>query len=189
MKEETNPKTDKEEAGRKSDKDAAYPKLELLVKGATPVVAVVGLIFGVWQFNRGQADQLYRQQQYVIENEKAELRRKRREKHLDLLTRLSVAAGKVAANLDDPKQARGSIQEFDILYWGECAFLEDRELEAELQNLHLDLLNLTDSYDAGDRVTEKTKRDREADLKIRAANLGKKLRNEMKKVFGEQNGT
>lgn len=123
----------------------------------------------------------------AYESRKAELR-KRQEKQLELLTRLHVVTGKIAADLGDKEQVRKDIREFEAIYWGERAYIEEPGIVDELHNLHLDLMNLTEDYDTGDNHAEETKRDRDNSLKLRVSNLSVKLNNETKRLLDQQGG-
>ncbi len=158
---------------------------DIWLKCLAALVTVAGLSIGAYQYSRSRADQLQIQQRSVAEAEKAE-RRKRQEKQLELFARLNVVTGKLVADLVDKEQARKDVQEFEALYWGEQAYIEEPGIVDELHNLHLDLLNLTEDYNAGDKLTEESRRERDNNLKLRVFNLGKKLKEETKKILDQQ---
>lgn len=160
-------------------------RLKPVVAFVSALVAVIGLPVGVYEYNRSRADQLQIQQRSVAEAEKAE-RRKRQERQLELFARLNSVTGKLAADLMDKEQARKDVQEFEALYWGEQAYIEEPGILDELHKLHLDLLNLTEDYNAGDKLTKESRRERDNNLKLRVLNLGKKLKEETQKILDQQ---
>lgn len=166
--------------------DATYKKWDLRLKIVAPFITVLGLFLGVWQFNKGQSEQLNREYVLLAEREKNELRRKQWDKQLDLLTKLGVSVGKVAADLRNTDRTRQNVMEFDSLYWGESNFLQDEELANELHKMHLDLVDLIHDYDTGDELTEEDKKKRGNRIRQRAISLGQKLQVASKKIFEQR---
>jgi hypothetical protein len=120
-----------------------HRKWDVWLKIFAALVTVAGLSIGAYQYSKSRADQLKLQERSAAESQKAELR-KRQEKQLELLTRLHVVTGKIAADLGDKEQVRKDIREFEAIYWGERAYIEEPGIVDELHNLYLDLMNLTE---------------------------------------------
>src|SRR6516162_1371483 len=89
----------------------------------SPIVAVAGLLAGVWQFNRGEQNRVKLENQLLIQKDTIEFRRKLWLEKLDTYRSLVTLAGKITAAVSE---TAGPSKELDTLeraltavYWGQ----------------------------------------------------------------------
>lgn len=155
--------------------DDGYKRWDLRIKIAAPIITVIGLLVGVWQFTAGQSAQLQRQSAQIAENDRLEFKRRMWEKQLDTYMKVSGAVGRIATAEDD-KELRKEIANFDALYWGEMIYVQDEAVEKTMVAFHVE----TRDFLNGVRTKD--------DLKRRANSLVEAFRESSKRnwaAFGD----
>lgn len=95
-----------------------------IVKLLTPLIAILGLLVGIWQFN---------QQQTV--NDKMEFKRKIWEKQLDAYSEIADLTSRLVTAKKDQKIDSLS-QRFEQLYWGKLPLFEDTVVQRSLKDFY-----------------------------------------------------
>jgi hypothetical protein len=106
-------------------------KLREYIPVITALVAVVGVLIGIYQFNTQQASaqiQLQTQAKLEFETRQAELKRRYWEEQVTIYRDATQTAAAIAISesLDEVREER---RNFWTLYWGEMSLLEHREVE------------------------------------------------------------
>jgi hypothetical protein len=154
--------------------EGTYRKWDLTLKIVAPLLTVVGLLIGVWQFTREQSAQLERQYQLIAENDRLEFKRRVWEKQLDAYTKLSGVVGRIASGDQSKDELTKDINEFDSLYWGDMIYAEDESVEKAMIDFHVEIQDFLKGVGTKDR------------LKVRADSLIQACRESSKKNWFAQ---
>lgn len=95
---------------------------DIIVKVATPLFTVIGLVIGVWKYQDEQAH-----------NDGLEFRRKMWEKRLESYTQLGDVAAKLVTNVKNKPEFDTLSVRFDQLYWGKLPLFDDDSVELHLK--------------------------------------------------------
>lgn len=129
-----------------------------------PILTVVGILVGVWQFNRGEENRTHLEYQLLEKKDKLEFQRKLWLERLSTYKSIAEQAGKIATTDKKDKQFKGLVQTFDASYWGMMIFVEDSRVEQAMIDFHVELVD----YQHGRSDVDK--------LKLRADELVKACR-------------
>jgi hypothetical protein len=151
-----------------------YRKWDVGLKIIAPILAVAGLLAGVWQFTREQAAQLERQYQLIAENDRLEFKRKVWEKQLDVYMKVSNVVGRLASGNQSKDQLTKEIEQFDSLYWGDMIYVEDEAVEKAMIDFHVEIQDFLKGVGTRDR------------LKVRADSLIRACRESSKRNWFAQ---
>jgi hypothetical protein len=142
---------------------------------AAPVLTVIGILVGVWQFNAGEEDRRKLQEAATLHKDAMEFRRKLWLERLDAYRSVAALSGKIVAQAESDKsdeQFKQAVREFTAAYWGTMILVEDQDVEKAMVNFYLELVNFQGNWDTLDRSQSPLSR-----LKIRADQLIKACRN------------
>lgn len=92
-------------------------------------LTAIGILFGVWQFNRGEENKVRLENQLLLRKDEIDFQRRLWLERLTIYRSVSETAGKVVARIDDPAAMREAIREFMTAYWGTMIFVEDEAVE------------------------------------------------------------
>jgi hypothetical protein len=118
-----------------------------------PVLTVVGLLVGVWQFNQGEENKTRLEYQLLEKKDKIEFQRKLWLERLSTYKSIAEQAGKIATTDKDDKSFNGLVKSFDAAYWGMMIFVEDPAVEQAMIDFHVELVD----YQTGKSKAEKVK--------------------------------
>ena len=140
-----------------------------------PLITVVGIVVGVWQFNAGEdgrrrSEEAARLDQIHLEMRKDELayRRLLRQQQLQTYSNVNTLVGQIAAAPVGTAR-QNAAQAFEATYWGAMVMVEDAAVQKAMRDVHDEL------HDEATGLS--TDPDR---LKIRADLLGEASRASLK---------
>jgi hypothetical protein len=117
-----------------------------------PILTVVGLLLGVWQFNRGEENKTKLQYQLIQKQDTVEFQRKLWLERLSTYKAIAEQAGKIASTEKTDRRFKGYVQDFDASYWGLMIFVEDESVEKAMMDFHVDLADYQLGRSDGDQV-------------------------------------
>jgi hypothetical protein len=112
---------------------------------AGPIFTIVGLLFGVWQFDRGEIKRTQTEYQLLARKDKIEFERKLWFERLSTYRSIAEQAGKIATTDKRDKRFKQYVQVFDASYWGLMIFVEDPAVERAMIDFHVEVVD----YEAG----------------------------------------
>jgi len=152
-------------------KEETYRRWDIGVKIIAPIITIVGLLVGIWEYSKERDAQLQRQERQIRLNDELEFKRRLWEKQLDVYLKITSAVGQIAAR----KPSTKAIDQFYSVYWGDLIFVEDdKEIEQAMVDFHLEIHD----YLVG--IGTQTR------LKLRANSLIKVLQKSSKKALHDQ---
>jgi hypothetical protein len=110
-----------------------------------PILTIIGVLVGVWQFNRGEENKTNLENSHIAQNAQIEFDRKI---WLDTVaTYRSVAeiVGKIAAHPAKDAKFQELKESFNGAYWGLMILVEDKDVEKAMIRLHDEI----DDFDKG----------------------------------------
>lgn len=133
---------------------------------AAPVLTVLGLLVGVWQFSAGERNKVRLESELQSRKDVIEFQRKLWLEKLDAYKVIVVLAGKIAAAVDQPKDdisqttagkatIDGLWRELTGAYWGQKLFLEDDDVARSLREFYDTVRDFRDSWANADKVKVK----------------------------------
>jgi hypothetical protein len=117
-----------------------------------PVLTVVGLLVGVWQFNRGEENKTKLQYELIKKQDTVEFQRKLWLERLSTYKAIAEQAGKIASTEKTDKRFKEYARDFDTSYWGLMIFVEDASVEKAMMDFHVDLADYQLGRSDGDLV-------------------------------------
>jgi hypothetical protein len=129
-----------------------------------PILTVIGLLVGVWQFNRGEENRTRLEYQLLEKKDKIDFQRKLWLERLSTYKSIAEQAGKIATTDKRDKKFKELVQAFDASYWGMMIFVEDPAVEQAMIDFHVEIVD----YQKGESDGNK--------LKLRANELVKACR-------------
>jgi len=106
-----------------------------------PVLTIVGILVGVWQFNRGEENRTDLEYQLLARKDKIEFQRKLWLDRLSTYKSIAEQAGKIATTDKKDKRFIELVQNFDANYWGMMILVEDSDVEKAMIDFHVELLD------------------------------------------------
>jgi hypothetical protein len=95
----------------------------------SPIITVIGLLIGVWQFNRGEENKVRLEYELIQKKDRVDFRRKIWLEQLATYHTIADTAGKIASSTGDKKKLEGLTKDFTTAYWGLAIFVEDRQVQ------------------------------------------------------------
>lgn len=117
-----------------------------------PIVTVVGLLVGVWQFNRGEENKTQLEYQLIEKRDKVDFQRKLWLERLSTYKSIAEQAGKIASTDKTDKQFKQYVRDFNASYWGMMIFVDDPQVEKAMMDFHVDLTDYQLGRGDGDQV-------------------------------------
>lgn len=137
--------------------EESYRKWDLGVKIIAPILTVIGLLVGIWQFTKGQAAQLEREYKLLAENDRLEFKHRMWEKQLDVYTKISNVVGRIAAGNQQKGELQKDIDQFYNLYWGDMIYVEDSAVEKAMIEFHVEIQDYLKGIGTKDRLKIRAK--------------------------------
>jgi hypothetical protein len=119
--------------------EETHRKWDIGLKVAAPIITVLGLLVGVWQYTHEQKEQLVRQYKLIAENDRLEFKRRLWEKQLETYLHISNIVGKIAGGDQSEKEFKESINQFNTAYWGAMIYAEDAAVEKAMIEFNLEI--------------------------------------------------
>jgi len=114
-----------------------------------PVITVAGILVGVYQFNTGERNRVYLENELLIKKDEIDFRRKLWLEKLDTYRSIVTLAGKVVSTTDaepfDGKSFDMLLSQFRAAYWGQGVFVEDPDVATAM----VDFREAAESYRSG----------------------------------------
>ncbi|HKQ09491.1 MAG TPA: hypothetical protein VJ464_30500 [Blastocatellia bacterium] len=132
--------------------EETYRKWDVGAKVVAPILTVVGLLIGVWQFSKEQGAQLERQYKLIAENDRLEFKRRLWEKQLEVYMKISNVVGKIAAEDLNKADLKKAIDQFYSLYWGDMLYVEDKAVERAMIDFHVEIQDYLKGNSTRDRL-------------------------------------
>jgi hypothetical protein len=117
-----------------------------------PVLTIVGILVGVWQFNRGEENRTNLEYQLLERKDKIEFQRKLWLERLSTYKSIAAEAGKIATTDKKDKRFKELVQNFDAAYWGMMILVEDPDVEKAMVDFHVELTDYQKGLSDGDKV-------------------------------------
>ena len=117
-----------------------------------PILTVITILVGVWQFNRGEENRTKLEYQLLEKKDKIEFQRKLWLERLSTYKAIAEQAGKIATSDKKDKQFKGLVQAFDASYWGMMIFVEDPGVERAMIDFHVELVDYQQGRSDGDKL-------------------------------------
>jgi hypothetical protein len=112
-----------------------------------PILTVIGLLVGVWQFNKGEENKTRLEYQLLAQKDKLDFERKLWLERLGTYKSIAEQAGNIATTDETDKTFKGLVQAYDASYWGMMIFVEDSDVEKAMIDFHVEVVD----YD-GDKL-------------------------------------
>jgi len=140
-----------------------HRRWDIVSKLIAPVVTVLGLLFGLAQFNREQNNIRERELLMLSRNDAIEFKRRVWERRMNVYMQTARVVGQITVNTGQPKPFKAAVNQFENLYWGTMLLLEDKTTQSEMIRFRVELHDYQEGISSADR------------LKTRAAYLGQAL--------------
>ena len=117
-----------------------------------PILTVIGLLVGVWQFSRGEENKTRLEYQLIEKKDTIEFQRKLWLERLSAYKSIAEQAGKIATTDKRDKDFKGLIQTFDASYWGMMIFVEDPAVEQAMIDFHDEIVDYEKNQSTENKV-------------------------------------
>lgn len=134
-----------------------HRKWDITIKAVAPIVTVLGLFVGIWQFTRSQSAQLEREYALLGEKDRLEYKRRTWEKQAEVYTKVSNVVGRIASQDLTETELNKLLTEFYSLYWGDMIYVEDKKVEDAMKDFHLEIQDYLKHISDRDRVKIRAK--------------------------------
>ncbi len=118
--------------------ETAKRQWDVWLGAIAPVLTVIGIIIGVWQFNLGEDHRREESAASAIQKDDIDFRRKLWLERLDAYKAVSAIAGRIIATPPGKDRDR-AIADFTSAYWGAMILVEDKAVEQAMVNFYLEL--------------------------------------------------
>jgi len=132
------------EEARKRDWDVALGIV-------APIVTVVGVLVGIWQFVAGENHKVILEQSLIQRKDDLDFARKLWIERMNQYRSVAELAGKIIAYSGNTKQ-KDVIQDFVAAYWGAMILVEDKEVERAMISFYVELRDHSEGWSSDDRL-------------------------------------
>lgn len=105
-----------------------------------PILTVVGLLVGVWQFNRGEHNRVILENELVTKKDQVDFQRRLWQNRLETYRSLITLVGKIVAQAAEkgPKDPAldSQWQELTAAYWSQSIFVENDDVAGHLKDFY-----------------------------------------------------
>ncbi|MGU3387834.1 hypothetical protein ACLBYG_25255 [Methylobacterium sp. D53M] len=133
---------------------------------AAPVLTVLGLLTGVWQFSAGERNKVRLESELQSRKDIIEFQRKLWLEKLEAYKAIVALAGKIAAAADQPKEGSGQAaagkpaidglwRDLTGAYWGQKLLLEDDDVAKGLRDFYDTVRDFRDNWADTNKVKMK----------------------------------
>jgi hypothetical protein len=106
-----------------------------------PILTVIGLLVGVWQFNKGEENKTRLEYRLLAEKDRLDFQRKLWLERLGTYKSIAEQAGKIATTDKSDKTFKGLVQAFDASNWGTVILVDDADVEKALIDFHIEVVD------------------------------------------------
>ena len=117
-----------------------------------PILTVIGLLVGVWQFNKGEENKTRLEYQLLAQKDKLDFERKLWLERLGTYKSIAEQAGNIATTDETDKTFKGLGQAYDASYWGMMIFVEDSDVEKAMIDFHVEVVDYEKGQSDGDKL-------------------------------------
>lgn len=117
-----------------------------------PVLTIVGVLVGVWQFNRGEENKANLENSHIAQNAQIEFDRKIWLDKVATYRSVAEIVGKIAAHPTKDAKFQELKEQFNGAYWGLMILDEDKDVEAEMIQFHDEIDDYENGRVGADRV-------------------------------------
>ena len=117
-----------------------------------PVLTVAGLLFGVWQFNRGEENKTHLEYDLIAKKDQVEFQRKLWLDRVSTYRSVAEIVGKIAAHPTKDAKFQQLKESFDGAYWGLMILVEDPAVEKVMIQFHDEIDDFQNGRSDADRV-------------------------------------
>ena len=117
-----------------------------------PILTILGILVGVWQFNKGETNRTHLEYQLLERKDKIDFQRKLWLERLSTYKSIADLAGKIASTDKKSKRFREYVESFDASYWGLMIFVEDPAVEKGMIDFHVEIVDYQAGRSDGDRL-------------------------------------
>lgn len=132
--------------------DATKNRWDVGLGFATTIIAVVGLLVGVFQFTREQTAQTKLQYELQARENRVAFQRTLWLEQLGAYRKIADVVGRLVTHLDQSEMFEAAVTEFHAMYWGEMVLVEDQDVETAMIQLRRELHDLTGGWSNKKRV-------------------------------------
>jgi hypothetical protein len=119
---------------------------------AGSVLAVVGILIGVWQFTRGEQNKVRLENALVLRKDEIEFQRRLWLERLTTYRAVAETAGKIVARIDDPSTMKEAVREFTAAYWGAMILVEDKAVEKAMIDFFVEIQDFQRGWGNADKL-------------------------------------
>jgi hypothetical protein len=117
-----------------------------------PILTVIGLLLGVWQFNRGEENKTRLEYQLLAQKDEIDFKRKLWLERLSTYRSIAEQTGKIATTDKTDKSFKDLVHIFDASYWGMMIFVEDPQVEKAMVDFHVEVVDYQNGRSNGDKL-------------------------------------
>jgi hypothetical protein len=126
-----------------------------------PILTVVGILIGIWQFNAGEEHKARLEHELVKERDDVDFRRKLWLERVAAYRSVAELAGKITAHAGDDK-LNDLTKDFVAAYWGTMILVEDHSVEKAMIDFYVEVVDFRTGWSNESRLK------RRADALIKA---------------------
>lgn len=111
---------------------------DVWIGALAPVITVIGIVVGVWQFNASEDHRRQVEMESIIKKDDVEFRRRLWLERLETYRSIANMAGKIAAAPAGSERDK-AVTEFEGAYWGAMVLVEDKAVEQAMMDFHYEI--------------------------------------------------
>ena len=137
---------------------------DLVFKGLGPLLTVLAIIVGIWQFNTGEKNRQRQEVESLVQRDRLEFRRRLWLEKVEVYKQLAELTGEVIATHEKlGPRADEAYGKFIKAYWGAMMMVQDEKVEQAMIAFQADLVDYRSGWSTDiDRLKDR------ADLLLRA---------------------
>jgi hypothetical protein len=129
-------------------------KWDLWLGLVAPLLTVIGLLTGVWQFNRGEENKTRLEHNLIAKKDDLEFQRKLWLDRVTTYRSIAEIVGKIVAHPANDSKLSELSEDFNGSYWGLMILVEDKQVEKAMIQFHDEI----DDYRKGRSDAERLKK-------------------------------
>jgi hypothetical protein len=119
---------------------------------ANILLAIAGLLIGIWQFNAGEIDKTKQEYKSLRDKDRIEFRRKLWLERLEAYRTTADSVGRISAHPSRDQKFDNELQSFEAAYWGRMILVEDPKVESAMRDFRDAARDFRDSYRNADQL-------------------------------------
>jgi len=134
--------------------DAAKRWWEVNFGLANILLAIAGLLVGIWQFNKGEIDKTQQEYKSLQEKDRIDFKRKLWLERLEAYRATADEVGKISAHGNLDARFDSELQSFQAAYWGRMILFEDPEVERAMADFNAVAQDFRAGYKNADQLNQ-----------------------------------